>query len=174
MGKVSLPKECKFEESMLDGYNGNFPKLEFEYGGKRVKSHCAEPGHPMASFIDWYIFNILEPYSNRILGSQGESIESWAMTEMSIQNYIAGIPCSREPIKGEIIDGSYVHESSIDALGDYLKQLQKAIDCCDRLRVPNDKWPIDSIREHESEVRRIYDLTLAEKGMPFLKLIHLG
>ena len=51
MGKVTLPRECIFEENMLEGYNGEFPKLTAKNG--LIK--CENPTHPLARFINWYI-----------------------------------------------------------------------------------------------------------------------
>jgi hypothetical protein len=155
MGEISLAEKYKFNEKYLANYrpNDEFPGLGFV----KDKIVVANPEHPLADFMQFYIDNVIRFLYEKD-GVLGDIIEP-AWREREFLNRQLGVPQLCAPTPDEMREKGYF--GAMDRLKTYAGELERAIAHTISKRVPPAEWPLKCIIEQKVElderIKRIMD-----------------
>jgi hypothetical protein len=175
MAIVQLPEECIFKKEFLEGYEGNFPRLGHRQKGGRYAAFCSDPNHPMAKFIEWYIFNVIDAsYNGLTTGAcDGTSLGERAGKERSYRNHFNGVP-GIITLSEDIEEGNYKYEGALESFGQYLKQLDFAVRELMLRGVSAESWPLKTIIDQRDEIETQLSRIQENEGKPDFIVLHMG
>ncbi|MGC9310367.1 MAG: hypothetical protein ACP5E4_01435, partial [Candidatus Aenigmatarchaeota archaeon] len=174
ISKVRIQEECIFRKEFLEGYQGSFPGLDHRQNVDRYAAVCSDPIHPMANFMDWYIFNVLDAcYNGLTTGTcDGTSLEEKAGKEMSYRNHFNGVP-GIITFSEDIEEGNYKYEGALESFGQYLKQLDFAVQELMLRGVSAESWPLKAIIDQRDEIETQLNRIQENEGKPDFVFLHM-